>query len=65
MDDESGESMEPMGEVQLVGLGELELERFVRGWWRKARSWFQRQGEAYWKEAAAVLTVNGCTAVAT
>jgi len=31
MDDESGESMEPMGEVQLVGLGELELERFVRG----------------------------------
>jgi len=29
MDDESGESMEPMGEVPLVGLGESELERLV------------------------------------
>ena len=31
MDDESGDSTEPMGEVSLVGLGESELERFVRG----------------------------------
>jgi len=31
MDDESGESMEPKGEVSLVGLGESELERLARG----------------------------------
>jgi len=31
MDDESSESMEPMGEVPLVGLGESELERLVLG----------------------------------
>jgi len=31
MDDESGESMEPMEEVPLVELGESELERLVRG----------------------------------
>ena len=31
MDDDSGESMEPMEEVPLVGLGESELERLVRG----------------------------------
>jgi len=33
MDDESGESMEPMEEVPLEGLGldESELERLVRG----------------------------------
>jgi len=31
MDDESGESMEPMGKVPLVGLGEAELDRLVRG----------------------------------
>jgi len=30
MDDESGESMEPMGKVPLVGLGKSELERLVR-----------------------------------
>jgi len=29
MDDESGESMEPMGEVPLKGLGESVLERLV------------------------------------
>ena len=29
-DDESGESMEPI-EVPLIGLGESELERLVRG----------------------------------
>jgi len=31
MDDESGESMEPTEEVPLVGLGESEMERLVRG----------------------------------
>jgi len=31
MDDESGESMEPMEEVPLIQLGEAELERLV-GW---------------------------------
>jgi len=31
MDDESGESMEPVEEVPLVELGESELERLVRG----------------------------------
>jgi len=30
-DDETGESMEPIEEVPLVGLGESELERLVRG----------------------------------
>jgi len=31
MDDESGESMEPMEEVPLMVLRESELERLVRG----------------------------------
>jgi len=31
MDNESGESMEPMEEVPLKELGEAELERLVRG----------------------------------
>jgi len=31
MDDESGESMEPMEEMPLVELGEAELERLVSG----------------------------------
>ena len=31
MDDESGESMEPMGEVPLIQLGEAELEILVHG----------------------------------
>ena len=31
MDDASGESTEPMGKVTVKGLGELELERLVRG----------------------------------
>jgi len=31
MNDESGESMEPMGKVLLKGLDESELERLVRG----------------------------------
>jgi len=40
MDDENGELMKLMGEVPLVGLSESELERLVRGWRRKAGSWF-------------------------
>ena len=31
LDDDSGESMELVEEVPLKGLGELELERLVRG----------------------------------
>ena len=50
MDDESGESMEPMEEVPLEGMGESELEKLVRGWRREAESWFDRRGKAYWKE---------------
>ena len=46
MDDESGQAIEQMEE----GLGESELERLVHGWWREARNWFQRRGEAHWKE---------------
>ena len=36
MDDESGESMEPMEEVPLIQLGKAELERLVHGWRRGA-----------------------------
>jgi len=36
MDDESGELMELMQEVPLVGLGESELERLVSFRWREA-----------------------------
>ena len=46
MDDESGESLEPMAEVLLAGLGESELERLVRGWRRVIGSRSQRQAEA-------------------
>jgi len=31
MDDERGESMEPMEEVPLIGVGESESKRIVRG----------------------------------
>ena len=54
MDDESGESMESIEEVPLIELGEAELERLVRGWRRGAGSWFQRRGEAYWKERSVI-----------
>ena len=46
--------MEPMEEVPLIQLGEAELERLVRGWRRGAVSWFQRRGEAYWKERSVI-----------
>jgi len=49
VEDESGKSMEPVGEVPVVGLGDSEWERLVRGRRREAGSWFQRRGEAYWK----------------
>ena len=54
MDDERGESMELMEEVPLKELGDTELERLVRGWRRVAGSWFQRRGEAYWKERSVI-----------
>ena len=54
VDDESGESMELMEEMPLKEMGEAELERLVRGWQRGAGSWFQRRGEAYWKERSVI-----------
>jgi len=56
MDDESGESTEPMEEVSLTRLrvGESELERLVRGWRREAGNWFQRQGQEHWKERSVI-----------
>ena len=54
MDDKSGESMKLMEEVPLEELGEAELERLMRGWRRGAGSWFQRRGEAYWKERSVI-----------
>jgi len=56
MDDESGESMEPMKEVLLKEPGEAGLERLVRGSWREGGSRFQRKGEAYWKERSDTRT---------
>jgi len=38
-----------MGELPLVGLGESELKRLMRGWRRETGSWFQKREEAYWK----------------
>jgi len=54
MYDESSESMELMEKMPLKELGEAELERLVRGWWRGDGSWFQRRGEAYWKELSVI-----------
>ena len=54
MDEESGESMKLMEEVPLKELGEAELKRLVCGWRREAGSWFQRRGEAYWKERSVI-----------
>ena len=46
MDDESGESMEPMEEVLLKELGESEFERLVRGWGGSVAEWL-----AFWTQA--------------
>ena len=54
MDDESGKSMEPMKKAPLRWLDKSELERLVCGWRREAGSWFQRLGEAYWKERSVI-----------
>jgi len=54
MDDENGELMELMEWMPLKELGEAELERLVQGWRRGAGSWFQRRGEAYWKERSVI-----------
>jgi len=54
MGDESGESMAPMEEVPLKGLGKSEMERLVRCWRKKAWIWFQRRGKAYWKERSVI-----------
>jgi len=45
MDDERGESMEPMEELPLKGLGEPEFERLVRGWRREAGSYSRDEGK--------------------
>ena len=45
---------ETEGEVPLKELGESELERLVRGWWREAESLFQRRGAAYCKERSVI-----------
>ena len=54
MDDESGEFMELVEEVPLKELTDAKVERLVRGWRREAVSWFQRRGEAYWKERSVI-----------
>jgi len=50
-DDESGESIEPIGEMPLLGLGDSEFEILVRGWRREDGSWFHRRGKAmpFWQ----------------
>ena len=58
MDNESGELMELMGEVPLKELTDAKLERLVRGWRREAGSWFQRRGEAYWKEWSVHMVIT-------
>ena len=65
MDEESGESIELMEDMPLKELGEAELERLVRDWRRGAGSWFQRRGEAYWKERSVIRKddVDGRTSV--
>jgi len=41
MDDENGESMEPMEEVPLIQLGEAELERLVHWLTEGSREFYQ------------------------
>ena len=48
------ESMELIEEVPLKELGDAELDKLVRGWRREAGSWFERRGEAYWKERSVI-----------
>ena len=45
MEGESGESMELMEEVVLIGLHESELERLVHVWRIEAGNLFQRRGD--------------------
>ena len=54
-----GESMKLVEEVPLKELGEAKLKRLVRGWLREAGSWFQRRGEAYWKERSVIRREDG------
>ena len=56
MDDESGDSIED--EVPVIQTGELESGRLVWGWRKEAGNWFQRRGEAYWKERSVLFVEN-------
>ena len=47
MDDESGESMEPMEQVPLIQLGEAELERLVHGWRRALNEQYPTKSYSY------------------
>jgi len=55
MDGQSGESEDE--EVMGEGIGESEVEEMVLEWgWRKDKgSWFQRQGETWWKERSVIF----------
>jgi len=37
-----------------IGRDKSEIERLGWGWQKEAGSWFQRQGEAYWKERSVI-----------
>jgi len=52
MDDESGESMELMEEVPLVGMGEAVLERLGGNGGKPGQ--LPRRREAYWKERSVI-----------
>ena len=54
MDDESGELEELVEQVPLKKVTDAKVERLVRGWRTEAGSWFQRRGEAYWKEPSVI-----------
>jgi len=53
MDDESGESMELMEEMPLKELGLWGRIGGISAWLTEG-SWFQRIGEAYWKERSVI-----------
>jgi len=59
MEDDSGESMEPIEEVPVKRLGKSELERLVRGRRKEAGNWFERRGEAYRKERSVIRGKDG------